>query len=117
MLGDDWRYLRKLALLAHADDLGREVGRQGTAAAGALTRAVSDDLVGIGAERPAVALMTRLGAARLGLLAPLLAIGGRRLGGGARGLLWPLQAQHQLDQLLLAQAFQLAAAHLPRESA
>jgi hypothetical protein len=30
---------------------------------------------------------------------------------------WPLQAQHQLDQLLLAQALKLVAAHADTESA
>src|SRR4051812_25408895 len=76
-----------------------------------------DDSVGHLAHLPAMALMTRLGPAGLGLLAPLLAIRGRRLGGGVRGLLRPLQPQHQLDQLLLAQALKLAPAHLTRESA
>ena len=47
----------------------------------------------------------------------LLAIGRGRLGRGARGLLWPLQPQHQLDQLFAAQPFKVAAAHLTRESA
>src|SRR4051794_33908801 len=41
----------------------------------------------------------------------------RGLGGGARGLLRPLQAQHQLDQLFLAQTLKIAAAHPALESA
>ena len=82
-----------------------------------LTRTVRHDLIGVVAERPAVTLVTGLGAAGLGLLALLLAIRGGRLGGGARGLLRSLQPQHQLDQLLLAQTLKIAAAHLTRESA
>jgi hypothetical protein len=117
MLGDDGCHLGQLDPLGHADDLGRQIRRQSAAAAGTLTRAVGHDLVGVGAERAAIPLVTGLGAARLGLVALLLAVGGGRLGGGARGLLRALQAQHQLDQLLLAQTLKIAAAHLTRESA
>lgn len=76
-----------------------------------------DDRIGIIAQHPAVTLVTRLGAAGLGVLALLLAIRRGRLGRGARGLLWLLQPEHQLDQLLAAQPFQFAAAHPARESA
>src|SRR3954466_8567825 len=76
-----------------------------------------DHLTGIVTHHPAVALMARLRAAGLGLITPLLAIRRGRLGEGARGLLRPLQSQHQLDQLFLAQTLKIAAAHLTRESA
>jgi hypothetical protein len=76
-----------------------------------------DDAVGLLTERPAVAFMPRLGASRLGVLAPRLWVRGRRLGRGARGLLWPLQPQHQLDQLRLAQPLQLVSLHARIESA
>ena len=59
----------------------------------------------------------RLGATGFGALAALLGIGGGRLGGGARGLVWALQAQHQLDQLLLAQTLKLVTAHADTEAA
>src|SRR4051794_31090001 len=49
--------------------------------------------------------MAGLGPAGLGFLPLLLAIRRRGLGGGARGLLRPLQAQHQLDQLFLLDAW------------
>src|SRR4051812_44552267 len=78
---------------------------------------MTDDGVGIIADPPAVALVARLGPTGLGLLAPLLAVAGGRLGGGARGRLRPLQPQHQLDQLLPAQTLKLAATHPTRESA
>lgn len=74
-------------------------------------------LIRIRRQRPLVALMPGLGPAGTRLLPPLLAIRGRRLGRGARSLLGPVQAQHQLDQLLLAQALQVTAAHPDRESA
>src|SRR3954463_1891573 len=66
---------------------------------------------------PAVARVPRLGATRLRALTLLLAIRRGRLGGGARGLLRPLQAQHQLDQLFLAQALKLNTTHPALESA
>lgn len=74
MLSDEQHHLGQLDLLAHADDLGRQIRRQGLAAAGTLTRAVGHDLVGIGVERAAMSLVTRFGAAGLGLIAPLLAV-------------------------------------------
>jgi hypothetical protein len=82
-LGDDWRDLGQLDPLGQADDLGRQVRSQRASTAGAVTRAMRDHLIRGLADHPTVPLMTRFGAAGLGLLAPLLAIHGRRLGGGA----------------------------------
>src|SRR4051812_26650881 len=96
--------------LVHADGLGRQVRTERRSAAGALARTVLDDLIGRLAEHPAVALVSRLGSARLGPLPLLLAIRRGGLGGGARGLLRPLQAQNQFDQLFLAQTLNPAAA-------
>ena len=78
---------------------------------------VIDHLVGRLADDPAVALVTRLGAAGLGLLPLHLAIRRGRLGGCAGGLLRPLQPQPQLDQLFPAQSLKIAPAHQSRESA
>ncbi|BAQ50013.1 hypothetical protein Maq22A_2p41175 (plasmid) [Methylobacterium aquaticum] len=75
------------------------------------------DLIRISRQRPLVALVTGLGPARPGLLAPLLAVARRRLGRGARRLLRPVQLQHQLDQFLLAQTLEVTAAHPDKESA
>lgn len=49
--------------------------------------------------------------------APLLKVARWRLGGRTRGLFLPVQAQHQLDQFLLAQALEIVAAYLKSESA
>src|SRR4051812_50006785 len=64
-----------------------------------------------------MAFVPRLGPAGAGLLAAFLAVRGGRLGGGARGLLRALQPEHQLDQFVLAQAFEIGASHDGRESA
>ena len=117
MVRDEGLHLRQLDPLVHADRLGRQIRRQSGSAARALAGTVIDDPIGRLAHGPAVALVAGLGAAGLGLLPLLLAIRRGRLGGGARGLLWPLQPQHQLDQLFLAQTLKLAAAHPGRESA
>ena len=74
-------------------------------------------LIRIRGQLPLVPLMPGLGTAGTGLLPPFFAIRGRRLGRGARGLLGPVQLQHQLDQFLLAQALQVTAAHPDKESA
>ena len=83
--------------LTDADDLCRKSGVQAGAAARARLGTMLDDCVGIIADDAAMALVTGLGAAGLGLRALLLAIGRGRFGRDARGLLWPLQPQHQLD--------------------
>ncbi len=55
-------------------------------------------------------------AAGLGLISTLLTITRGRLGGGSRGLLRPLQPQHQLNQFFLRQTLQISAIHLPMDS-
>jgi hypothetical protein len=117
VLRHDRRYLRQLDPLRDADDLGAQVPRQAATAARARRGTMLDHCVGIGAQHPAVTLVAGLGAAGLGLLPLLLAVGRGRLGRGARGLLWPLQPQHQLDQLLAAQPFQFASTPPTKESA
>src|SRR6195952_4810307 len=76
-----------------------------------------DHRIGIVAHHPAMAFVTMLGAARLGLLPPLLAVRRGRLRRGTRSLFWTLQPQHQLDQLLAAQPLKIDATHPGRESA
>ena len=74
-------------------------------------------LIRIRGRRPRVTLMPGLRPVGTGLLPPLLANRGRWFCRGARGLLRPVQLQHQLDRLLLAQALQVTVAHPDRESA
>ena len=95
----------------HAHYLGGMIGQQGRAATGAAVEAVRNERVGRIADHPAVLLVPRLGAAGLGLLAPVLAVRARRFGRGARRLLRSLQLQHQLNQLVSAEEFKVSAAH------
>ena len=62
--------LRQLDPLVHAHFDVRQVRRQGQATARALLRSMIDNPVGFVTERPAVAFMPRLGAARLGVCEP-----------------------------------------------
>ena len=117
MLGDDRHHRRQVDPLGHADDLSGKIAVQGAAAARAAVGTMLDDRIGILAHHAAVALVAGLDPAGLGLLAPLLAVGRRRLRGRARSLRRALQPQHQLDQLLAAQPLKIASAHLTKESA
>jgi hypothetical protein len=107
----------QLDRVVFAHGLGRKIGRQPGTAAWAVVRLMVDEAIHIRAHGAAVPVMAWLGATGLGLIPPLLAIGRGRLGGCARGLLRPLQPQHQLDQLFLAQTLKIAAAHGSKESA
>src|ERR671926_754776 len=60
--------------------------------------------------------MAGLGPAGFCVLTPFLAIARRRLRGGARRLLRPLQAQDQIDQFVLAQTLELVATHSHSDS-
>jgi len=61
--------------------------------------------------------MPRLGPAGAGLFAALHAVGGRRLGVCARRLGRALKLQHQLDQFVFAQPFEVGPSHDDMESA
>src|SRR3954463_9657652 len=117
MMRDEGLHRGQLDPFVHADRLRQQVRAERHSAAGALDRTVLDDLIGRLAHHSAVALVAGLGSARLGFLPLILAIRRGRLGGGARGLLRPLQAQNQLDQLFLAQTLKLATTHPALESA
>src|SRR4051794_34170024 len=114
MMRDQGPDLGQLDPLVHADSLGRQIRRERGSAVGALVRTVLDDLIG---------RLTRLWPSCQGLAPPgldfsrsLRSVVGW-LGGRARRRLGPLQAQHQLDQLFLAQTLKLAAPHPALESA
>lgn len=96
---------------------GREVACERHLAVWADVGAMGDPFGDIIAQGSTVALVARLGASGLGALAPLLPVRRGRLGGCARRLLRPLQPQHQLDQLRLAQALKLVPLHARIESA
>ena len=117
MMRDEGLHLGQLDPLVDADRLGQQVRAERHSTAGAWARTVLDNRIGRLAHHPAVALMAGLGPAGLGFLPLLVAIRRGWLGGGARGLLRPLQAQHQLDQLFLAQTLKLATTHPALESA
>src|SRR3954451_16926163 len=117
MMRDEGLHRGQLDPLVYADRLGQQVRAERHSAAGALARTVLEDRIGRLAHHSAVALVAGLASARLGVLPLILAIRRRRLGGGARGLLRPLQAQHQLDPLFLAQTLKLATTHPALESA
>ena len=83
VLLDVGRHRRQLDLLVNADRLGRKLGRQRQAAVRTAGGPVLDDSVGLLGETTVVALVTGFGAAGPRLVAPRLAISGRRLGGRA----------------------------------
>jgi hypothetical protein len=103
--------------LVQADQLGWPLRLESGAAAEALIGTMIDHVISSVAQAPAMALMVRLGPAGFELLPLLLAIRrgrlGRRarVGRRARGLVRPLQAQHQLNQLRLAATLKLATTH------
>jgi hypothetical protein len=74
---------------------------------------------GIGrfAQFTRMAFVSGLGAAGLGLLAPLFSIRRWRFGRRARSLVRTLKPKHQLDQIVLAQPLQIIAIHPNLESA
>src|SRR5664279_5498960 len=76
-------------------------------------------LNGIGrfAQFTRMAFVSGLGAAGLGLLAPLFSIRRWRFGRRARSLVRTLKPKHQLDQIVLAQPLQIIAIHPNLESA
>ena len=110
-------HLRQVDPVVHADHLARQIRSQSGSAARALVGTMINDPIGCLAQPAALSFVARLGTTGLRSLLPLFAIGRGRFGGGARGPLWSLQPQHQLDQLLLAQTLKLATSHLSRESA
>src|SRR5687767_1420450 len=117
MMRDKGPDLGQVDPLVNAHRFGRQLRAERRSATRALVGTVILDVIGRRAHHPAVALVPRLGPARLRALPLLLAVGRGRLRGRTRGLLRSLQPQHQLDQLFLAQTLKLAAAHPALESA
>ena len=101
-------------MLAHGFD--RKIARQAGPTARALVGAVIDDAIEILAQGTAVAFVSRLGAAGLRLVTPLLAVRGGRIRRRSRRLLRPLQSQHQVDQFVLRKPLQITAIHTAMDS-
>src|SRR3974390_1105498 len=74
------------------------------------------ELIGIVGQPTIVRLMPGLRTARTGVLAFLFLVGGRRLRRIARRLVRSLKLDHQLNQLVLAQALQITAIHAHMDS-
>ena len=74
------------------------------------------ELVGIVGQPTIVRLMPGLRPARTGVLAFLFLVGGRRLRRIARRLIRSLKLDHQLNQLVLAQALQISPFHEDMDS-
>ena len=107
---------RDLDLVVFADQVPLGVRRESSAALLANARHVVAKFVGIVRQPTVVRLMPGLRPARTRVLALFLLVGRRRLGRRARILLGPLEPQHQLDQLLLAELLQITAVHRAMDS-
>jgi len=117
MPAHEWPHRRQFDFVVLADQRPVGLFAEQQAATGAMRRRMILKGVGIFAEAARVTFMPGLGAAGLGVLALLLAIGGRRLRGSARRLVRALQTQHHLDQFVLAEPLQVIAIHPILESA
>lgn len=109
----DRRDRRQFDRIVLADRLGGQIGRQGRATAGAGVRTMIDRAIEGFARYPAMALMSRLHTAGPLCLAARPAVGRWRLRRCLRRLGRALQTQHQLDQLLAAQALKIETAPCP----
>src|ERR1019366_8971338 len=69
------------------------------------------EVIGIVGQPTIVRVMPWLRPSRTGVLAFLFLVGGRRLGRSPRRFVRSLKLDHQLNQLVLAQALQISAIH------
>src|SRR5271169_6069735 len=74
------------------------------------------EVIGIVGQPTIVRLMPGLRPSRTGVLAFLFLVGGRRLGRSPRRFIRSLKLDHQLNQLVLAQALQISAIHAHMDS-
>ena len=117
MLLDARLQRREFDLLVDADDIRRQVDRQCQTAIGTAGRAMIDDGVAIFAQDALVTVVAGLRAAGTRPETPRLAVRRGRLGARARCLRRPLKLQHQVDQLGLAQPFEIVISHARIECA
>src|SRR5450631_2915527 len=107
----------KLDLVIFADQFTLGVGSKRPEAIGTMRRLMILNGIGRFAQFTRMAFVSGLGAAGLGLLAPLFSIRRWRFGRRARSLVRTLKPKHQLDQIVLAQPLQIIAIHPNLESA
>ena len=74
------------------------------------------EVIGIVGQLTIVRLMPGLRPSRTGVLAFLFLVGGRRLRRSPRRFVRSLKLDHQLNQLVLAQALQIGAIHAHMDS-
>jgi len=116
-MADDMGFNRRdLDLVIFADQVHRRIGLQGAAATLANRGFIVTILIRVLAQRAYMRLVANLGAARPGIVALFLLVRRRRFGRIARILLGTLQAQHQIDQIFLAQPLQIAPVHARMDS-
>src|ERR1700692_4714965 len=107
----------KLDLVIFADQFTLGVSSKRPKAIETMRRLMILNGIGRFAQFTRMAFVSGLGAAGLGLLAPLFSIRRWRFGRRARGLVRTLKPKHQLDQIVLAQPLQIIAIHPNLESA
>src|SRR5450755_1991426 len=107
----------KLDLVIFADQFTLGVSSKRPKAIGTMQRLMILNGIGRFAQFTRMAFVSGLGAAGLGLLAPLFSIRRWRFGRRARSLVRTLKPKHQLDQIVLAQPLQIIAIHPNLESA
>jgi hypothetical protein len=107
----------KLDLVIFADQFTLGVSSKRPKAIGTMRRLMILNGIGRFAQFTRMAFVSGLGAAGLGLLAPLFSIRRWRFGRRARSLVRTLKPKHQLDQIVLAQPLQIIAIHPNLESA
>ena len=112
-IGLDRRYLD---LVVFPDQFHLGVGRHRPAAELAMSWPVVVELIGIVRQPTIVRFMPGLRPARTRVLALGFLVGGRRLRRIARRFIRSLKLDHQLNQLVLAQALQISAIHAHMDS-
>jgi hypothetical protein len=113
---DNRRDWWQLDFVVFTNDFAHKAIIEFAQASRAVGRAVCHGFVGIIRQRAEMALVSWFGAAGFRIPTPFLLVARRRLRRGPRGLRRALKFQHQLHQLLFAQAFKIIAIHTPSDS-
>ena len=116
MTRDHRRDRRQVHAVARPDNITRNVRREHMPTPRTTRRAMRDHLIGAFRKHPETTLVTGLGAPRLRGHTLFLAIRRGWFRGCPRRLRRPLEPQHKLNQLFLAQPFKIVAIHPKCES-